>query len=66
MAQAHNIGRHLNQLPRNSFCRQIENFTLQINHHQKFMYTAHRYFDVNMSLLSSVSVEKVSLKFINS
>lgn len=64
--QAQNVGRHLNQLSRCVSYPQIKKFTLQINHHQRFVYNAHHYFDINMKLLFSVNRFQLKVKLTSS
>lgn len=53
--QLQDIHRHLNQMSRNFYYLQVKEFSLQIVYHQKFLYTAHHYFDLNFRFLYSVT-----------
>lgn len=52
--QASRIYQHLDELSHDVSYLQMKEFTMQINYHQKFIYTAYNFFTIDYSLLFSV------------
>ena len=61
MKKASNIYQHLNQITLGISYLQIKEFTMQINYHQRFVYSACNFFFIDYRLLFSVNDKCITL-----